>query len=143
MLAAGDFAGPIRDQTERQSDKAKKAKQRSERLPLLILFVAIHIPRSLWLELDRTMSDLLPLVAAALQDNVAVEAAKEISALRKEREDAHKVEVLRARNNGNDEDEDDPVVVYASAPFESGEYGVNTNMSVSYTHLTLPTILRV
>lgn len=74
------------------------------------------------------MSDLLPLVAAALQDNVAVEAAKEISALRKEREDAHKVEVLRAKNNGNDEDEDDPVVVYASAPFESGEYGVNTNM---------------
>jgi len=95
---------------------------------LLILFVAIHIPRSLWLELDRAMSDLLPLVAAALQDNVAVEAAKEISALRKEREDAHKVEVLRAKNNGNDEDEDDPVVVYASAPFESGEYGANTNL---------------
>ena len=74
------------------------------------------------------MSDLLPLVAAALQDNVAVEATKEITALRKEREDAHRVEVLRAKNNGADEDEDDPVVVYASAPFESGEYGHNTNL---------------
>ena len=74
------------------------------------------------------MSDLLPLVAAALQDKVVLDASKEMAILREEREVAHIVEVLRSRNNGRDEGEDEPVVAFASAPFESGEYGANTNL---------------
>lgn len=74
------------------------------------------------------MSDLLPLVAAALQDKIALDANKEIAALREELGVAHSVEVLRARDHGAGEDEDGPAVVYASAPFESGKYGRNPNL---------------
>ena len=78
---------------------------------------------------DMSISDLLPLVAVALNDKAAADAAKELDAALKERDTAHRVEVLRARNNGGDEDENEETIVYASALFEDGKYlAHNTNL---------------
>ena len=51
---------------------------------------------------DMSISDLLPLVAVALNDKAAADAAKELATALKERDTAYRVEVLRARNNGDD-----------------------------------------
>lgn len=78
---------------------------------------------------DMSISDLLPLVAVALNDKAAADAAKELDTALKERDTAHRIEVLRARNNGDDEDENEETVVYASALFEDGKYlAHNTNL---------------
>jgi hypothetical protein len=71
---------------------------------------------------DMSISDLLPLMAVALNDKAAADAAKELDTALKERDTAHRVEVLRARNNGDDEDENEETIVYASALFEDGHY---------------------
>ena len=63
------------------------------------------------------MSDLLPLVVAALNDNIAVQAQEEITKLREELDLSQSVEIVRAAD-----DEDEPVVVYASGLFQKGEY---------------------
>ena len=78
---------------------------------------------------DMSISDLLPLVAVALNDQAAADAAKELDTALKERDTAYRVEVLRARNNGDDEDENEETIVYASALFEDGYYvPQNTNL---------------
>jgi hypothetical protein len=78
---------------------------------------------------DMSISDLLPLMAVALNDKAAADAAKELATALKERDTAHRVEVLRARNNGDDEDENGETIVYASALFEDGKYlPNNTNL---------------
>eukprot|EP00577_Skeletonema_sp_RCC1716_P018893 CAMPEP_0113438146 /NCGR_PEP_ID=MMETSP0013_2-20120614/37797_1 /TAXON_ID=2843 ORGANISM="Skeletonema costatum, Strain 1716" /NCGR_SAMPLE_ID=MMETSP0013_2 /ASSEMBLY_ACC=CAM_ASM_000158 /LENGTH=322 /DNA_ID=CAMNT_0000328855 /DNA_START=1 /DNA_END=969 /DNA_ORIENTATION=+ /assembly_acc=CAM_ASM_000158 len=70
-----------------------------------------------------SMSDLLPLVAAALNDEAAADAAKELATAREERDTSHKVEVLRAINDGDDKVyEDGETIVYGSALFEDGQY---------------------
>ncbi len=74
------------------------------------------------------MSDLLPLVAVALNDQAAADAARELATAREERDMRGMVEVIRAINNGHDEHEDDETVVYASALFEDGRYASNTNL---------------
>jgi hypothetical protein len=71
---------------------------------------------------DMSMSDLLPLVAAALNDKVAADAAKELATAVEERDRSHRVEVLRALNNGEDEDEDGETIVYGCGLFEDGQY---------------------
>lgn len=68
------------------------------------------------------MSDLLPLVVAALNDKIAVDAQEEIKMLQKEVSRA--VEILHR----NEDEDDENVVVYASAQFQEGEYGGNTNL---------------
>ena len=74
-------------------------------------------------------SDLLPLVAAALNDQVAADAAKDLATAREERDMPRRVEVLRSINDGEDEDEDGETIVYGSALFEDGQYSeINTNM---------------
>ena len=73
-------------------------------------------------------SDLLPLVAAALNDQVAADAAKDLSTAREERDRSHKVEVLRSINNGEGEDEDGETIVYGSALIEDGRYHGNPNL---------------
>ena len=76
-----------------------------------------------------SISDLLPLVAAALNDQVAADAAKDLATAREERDRSRRVEVLRSINNGRDEDEDGEAIVYGSALFEDGQYSeINTNM---------------
>jgi hypothetical protein len=76
-----------------------------------------------------SISDLLPLVAVTLNDQAAADAAKELATALKERDTAHRVEVLRARDNGGDEDENEDTIVYASALFEDGYYlPQNTNL---------------
>jgi hypothetical protein len=78
---------------------------------------------------DMSISDLLPLMAVALNDKAAADAAKELATALKERDTAHRVEVLRARDNGGDEDENEDTIVYASALFEDGHYlPHNTNL---------------
>jgi len=77
---------------------------------------------------ETSISDLLPLVAAALNDKAAADAAKELAAAREERDIPRKVEVIRSLNNGGDEDEDEDVVVYSSGMFEDGQYARNTNL---------------
>ena len=56
---------------------------------------------------ETSISDLLPLIAAALNDKAAADAAKELAAAREERDIPRKVEVIRSLNNGDDEDEDE------------------------------------
>jgi len=75
-----------------------------------------------------SISDLLPLVAAALNDQAAADAAKELAVAREERDTSHKVEVLRAINDSDDEDEDGETIVYGSALFEDGQYASNINL---------------
>mmetsp|Transcript_9796 Transcript_9796/g.19885 ORF Transcript_9796/g.19885 Transcript_9796/m.19885 type:complete len:334 (-) Transcript_9796:1714-2715(-) len=77
---------------------------------------------------NMSISDLLPLVAAALNDQAAADAAKELAVAREERDTSHKVEVLRAINDGDDENEDGETIVYGSALFEDGQYASNTNL---------------
>ena len=78
---------------------------------------------------DMSMSDLLPLVATALNDKVAADAAEELATAREERDRSHRVEVIRSRANGEDEDEDGETVVYGCGLFEDGQYHHNnTNM---------------
>jgi len=48
---------------------------------------------------NMSISDLLPLVAAALNDQAAADAAKELAVAREERDTSHKVELLRAIND--------------------------------------------
>lgn len=69
------------------------------------------------------MSDLLPLVAAALNDKVAFEAHEELVELRKQLELSRSVEIIRAADDENEE-----VVVYASAQFQDGKYSDNPNL---------------
>eukprot|EP00986_Skeletonema_menzelii_P012818 scaffold7214_cov152-Skeletonema_menzelii.AAC.5 len=59
---------------------------------------------------------------------VAADAAKDLATARKERDMSHRVEVLRAINNGEDEDEDGETIVYGSALFEDGQYHSNKNL---------------
>ena len=74
-------------------------------------------------------SDLLPLVAAALNDQVAADAAKDLATARGERDRSRRVEVLRSINNGAGEHEDGETIVYGSALFEDGQYSdINTNL---------------
>ncbi len=77
---------------------------------------------------EASISDLLPLVAVALNDKAAADAYEELTVAREERDIPRKVEVIRCLNNGEDEDEDDEAVVFASAMFEDGEYSRNTNL---------------
>eukprot|EP00985_Skeletonema_marinoi_P032261 scaffold39084_cov200-Skeletonema_marinoi.AAC.7 len=77
---------------------------------------------------ETSISDLLPLVAAALNDKAAADAAKELAAAREERDIPRKVEVIRSLNNSDDEDEDGDIVVYSSGMFEDGQYARNTNL---------------
>ena len=77
---------------------------------------------------NMSISDLLPLVAVALNDQAAADAARELAIAREERDRSHRVEVLRAIDNGDGEDEDDETVVYASALFEDGRYHGNPNL---------------
>ncbi len=77
---------------------------------------------------NMSISDLLPLVAVALNDQAAADAARELAIAREERDRSHRVEVLRAIDNGDVEDEDDETVVYASALFEDGQYHGNPNL---------------
>jgi len=78
---------------------------------------------------EASISDLLPLVAVALNDKAAADAYEELTVAREERDIPRKVEVIRCLNNGEDEDEDDEAVVFASALFEDGEYDPgNTNL---------------
>jgi hypothetical protein len=68
-------------------------------------------------------------VAVTLNDQAAADAAKELATALKERDTAHRVEILRSRNNGDDEDENEETIVYASAQFEDGHYlAHNTNL---------------
>ena len=77
---------------------------------------------------NMSISDLLPLVAAALNDQAAADAAKELATAREERDMSQRVEVIRAINDGDDEDEDGETIVYASAMFEDGQYASNPNL---------------
>eukprot|EP00984_Skeletonema_dohrnii_P032669 scaffold27176_cov60-Skeletonema_dohrnii-CCMP3373.AAC.1 len=77
---------------------------------------------------NMSISDLLPLVAAALNDQAAADAAKELAVAIEERDTSHKVEVLRAINDSDDEDEDGETIVYGSALFEDGQYASNINL---------------
>jgi hypothetical protein len=77
---------------------------------------------------DMSISDLLPLVAVALNDKAAADAAKELATALEERDVSRRVEVLRAINNGEDEDEDGETIVYGCCLFEDGQYGNNTNL---------------
>ncbi len=77
---------------------------------------------------EASISDLLPLVAVTLNDKAAADACVELATAQEERDTPRKVEVIRAINNGEDEDEDDEAVVYASAMFEDGQYARNTNL---------------
>lgn len=74
------------------------------------------------------MSDLLPLVAATLRDKVVSDALEEINALKKQLDVSRRVEIIRAKANGDDEDEDEDVVVYASGRLQDGRYGANPNL---------------
>ena len=75
-----------------------------------------------------SISDLLPLVAAALNDKAAADASEELDIAREERDRSHRVEVIRSRANGEDEDEDGETVVYGCGLFEDGQYARNTNL---------------
>ena len=88
------------------------------------------------------MSALLPLVAAALRDKAALDASKEIAALRKERDASRRVEIICMRDNGDEEEEDDNVVVYASGQCEDGRYGnkIPTSGRCTFGAVILPTI---
>ena len=77
---------------------------------------------------ETSISDLLPLVAVALSDKAAADATRELATAREERDIPRKVEVIRCLDNGEDEDEDDEAVVFASALFEDGQYAGNTNL---------------
>jgi len=76
-------------------------------------------------------SDLLPLIAAVLNDKVAADAHEELAQLQRELQVARAIEICAAssRANGNEnDDEEEEVVVYASAQFEQGCYGANPNL---------------
>ena len=77
---------------------------------------------------EMSISDLLPLVAAALNDQAAADASRELATAREERDRSRRVEVLRSINNGKGEDEDGETIVYGSALFEDGQYSSNTNL---------------
>ncbi len=63
------------------------------------------------------------MVVATIRDKGAAEAQDEIAALRKELDDvSHALEIIRAKNHGEDEDEDENVAVYASGQFQDGTY---------------------
>ena len=68
-----------------------------------------------------SISDLLPLVAAALNDQAAADASRELATAREERDRSRRVEVLRSINNGEGEDEE--IWVVASAKTASGCWG--------------------
>jgi len=72
------------------------------------------------------MSDLLPLVLAAVNDKAAADAQEEIAELRKQLDVSRSVEIIRAADARDDDDagdeDDDEVVVYASAQFQDGKY---------------------
>jgi len=78
------------------------------------------------------MSDLLPLVLAAVNDKAAADAQEEISELRKQLQVSRSVEIIRAAARDDDDDagdeDDDEVVVYASAQFQDGKYARNPNL---------------
>lgn len=69
------------------------------------------------------MSDLLPLVVSTLKDKIAIDSLEEINQLRKERDFAHTIEIIRS--NEQDTKEDADVVVYASGNFIDGKYSSN------------------
>jgi hypothetical protein len=75
---------------------------------------------------DMSISDLLPLVAVALNDKAAADAAKELATALEERDLSRRVEVLRALND--DDGEDGEIIVYGYGLFEEGQYGNNTNL---------------
>ena len=56
-------------------------------------------------EEQTSISDLLPLVAIALNDQAAADAARELATAREERDMRGMVAVIRAINNGHDVDE--------------------------------------
>lgn len=73
------------------------------------------------------MSDLLPLIVAALRDKVAADAQEEITQLRKDHDISHAVQVIRSKNDEDDENENDDVMVYASRQLEDGCYAPDTH----------------
>jgi len=77
---------------------------------------------------EASISDLLPLIAVALNDKAAADAYEELATAREERDIPRKVEVTRCLINGEDEDEDAEAIVFASAMFEDGKYGINPNL---------------
>eukprot|EP00985_Skeletonema_marinoi_P034509 scaffold44103_cov161-Skeletonema_marinoi.AAC.6 len=77
---------------------------------------------------NMSISDLLPLVAAALNDQAAADAAKELAAAREERDMSQRVEVLCSLDNGDYEDDDGETIVYGSALFEEGYYFCDKNL---------------
>jgi len=70
------------------------------------------------------MSDLLPLIAAALNDKVAEDALKEINDLKQQLKIATSVEILKY----NEEDDTVMPTVQASGQFQDGNYAHNPNL---------------
>lgn len=66
--------------------------------------------------------DLLPLVAAALNDRVAAETHEELTQLKRELKIARAVEILHASGAPPVDGSDDNVVVYATGQFDEGNY---------------------
>jgi len=69
------------------------------------------------------MSDLLPLFVAALKDKVVIDAQDEIVQQKKELDLLRSVQIIHRPSN-----EDEEIVVYASARFEDGCYLSNPNL---------------
>jgi hypothetical protein len=84
------------------------------------------------------MSDLLPLVVAALRDKSLADAKDELEDLQKRVDATSKVEIVHAIHNGDRgiivEDGDDDVIVYAAGQFEDGEYSENNSRFLGCTY---------
>lgn len=72
------------------------------------------------------MSDLLPLVAAVLNDKVSIDAYEEVLGMKQQLAVSRAIEIIRAANETGEDEED--VVVYASTQFEDGNYARNINL---------------
>ena len=73
------------------------------------------------------MSDLLPLVIAALREKTMVDTKEELDSLYKRVETSTSIEVIHEATNISGDDEED-IVVYASGKFENGYFGNNPNL---------------
>ena len=76
-------------------------------------------------------------------DKAAADAFKELQIAWGERDASRRVEVIRSRDNGRDEDEDEEVVVYASGMFEDGKYADNPNLWAVKMHKSSNNVCRL
>ena len=74
------------------------------------------------------MSDLLPLVIAALREKTLVDTKEELDSLYKRVETSTSIEVIHEATNISGDDDEEDIVVCASGKFEDGYFGNSPNL---------------